>query len=76
MNAPKGAFDRNRRREQDRRRLLLIEKTRTALEAGSFWKPGIGYARTHGNSGRKRIPVLRSTGSEAEGDLMEPAASP
>lgn len=34
-------------REQDYEKFLLI-KTNTALEAGQ--KPGIGYAKTHGNS--------------------------
>ncbi len=33
------------------------------------------HSRDHGNSGQKRIPVLRSTGSEAAGDSLKPATS-
>ena len=41
----------------ERGKVLLIEKTKTALEAGSAKEPGIGYARTCGNSIRGTLRV-------------------
>lgn len=56
MNVPKGAFDLSRKREWERRKILLINKNKDGIGSRFFRKPGIGYAKTHGNFRKEEVP--------------------